>query len=141
MTDLRSLQALIQQLPRYQPQDVAKEYGARGHKPASPLVGVWRDEPYAVVKWSDLAAALVLLQGSETQPDLVKLAADIDEIRGAYGYLLMQIALTSDSSLFEIGQEWLADLQTLESIYNRDTIAQELASQIEAIFDKWLSHE
>ncbi len=102
---------------------------------------MWRDEPYAVVKWSELAAALVLLQGSETQPDLVKLAADIDEIRGAYGYLLMQIALTSDSSLFEIGQEWLADLQTLESIYNRDTIAQELASQIEAIFDKWLSHE
>lgn len=36
---------------------------------------------------------------------LRELIQDIDEIRSAYGYLLMQIALTDDLTLFEIGKK------------------------------------
>jgi hypothetical protein len=40
-----------------------------------------------------------------TPPDLLQLVKDVDEIRGAYGYLLMQVALSEDAFSFNVGKK------------------------------------
>lgn len=60
----------IAALPRYEAKDVAKERA--GGKPASPLVGIWREANSGVdpvVRWSDLAAVLTERQEPQETPD------------------------------------------------------------------------
>ncbi len=65
---LPALTRLLRDLPRYQPQDVAREYRSPRdeHAKASPLVGVWREEN-SILKWSDVAALLTDLDAQQDE--------------------------------------------------------------------------
>jgi hypothetical protein len=59
----------LEGLPRYVPSDVARE--SKTGKPASPLVGIWRDAnsgTMPVIKWVDVEALIRTLCGDQSAP-------------------------------------------------------------------------